>query len=117
MNRKIKELPIEIIYCENTIKKIYKKNENINIQKEKFNRELNVYIELNKSGADFVPKLINYDICDLWIELSHEGVNLIEWLETANSNQYELVITQLIEIDRYLFDNRINYLGGDPKIS
>ena len=83
----------------------------------KFARECAAYRRFNARGTAFVPQLRDHDAQALWLDIEFVagGRTLIDWLEDAPHNSFEPVITQLLYIDRYLYRNRINYLGGSPK--
>ena len=82
--------------------------------KEKFSREWAAYKRLNGLGTDFVPRLLDANPKELWLEIERvaSGRTLIDWLNEAPHNSFEPVVTQLLRIDSYLYKNRINYLGG-----
>lgn len=85
--------------------------------KAKFARELAAYRRLGALGADFVPGLLDWDEEGLWLEtdLVAGGRTMLDWLEAAPSNSFEPVVAQLIMIDRFFYENRINYMDTSPK--
>ena len=44
-----------------------------------------------------------------------KGKDLCAILEDGGSAAIEEIISQLVKIDRYLYDNRINYMNSSPK--
>lgn len=84
---------------------------------EKFLRELAAYRRFAELGATFVPALLACDEDALWLEIERvaDGRTLADWVETAASNSLEPVIIQLITIDKFLCESRINYLQATPK--
>lgn len=83
----------------------------------KFRRECAAYRRFAELGADFVPPLLAWDEAGLWLETGRVagGRTLIDWLEAPPHNGLDPVITQLVRIDKFLYVNRIDYLGGSPK--
>lgn len=87
------------------------------VAEAKFRRECATYERFARLGADFVPRLLARDEAALWLETEHVagGRTLIDWLEVVPHNSLDPVITQLIRIDKFLYVNRIDYLGCSPK--
>ena len=58
-----------------------------------------------------MPRLIEYDDKDLWHETEHiaDTEPLSHRLVTLPSNQVDVVVSDLIAIDRQLFSHRIDY--------
>ena len=83
----------------------------------KFRRESAAYRRFAELGVDFAPRLLGCDEHDLWLEteLVAERRTLLGWLETAPSNSFDPVVSQIIGIDKFLYEHRINYLGCSPK--
>ena len=76
-----------------------------------FRHEVSVLQHLAGLGVTFVPRLIEYDDKDLWHETEHiRGTEPLTCrLATLPSNQVDIVVSDLIAIDRQLFRHRIDY--------
>lgn len=85
-------------------------------QEGKFWREVNAYQHFDRYSVGFAPRLLSYDdaACSLEIE-KIEGRDLCAILEDGGDIATEEIIRQLVEIDRYLYNNRINYMNSSPK--
>ena len=87
------------------------------VARAKFRREIAAYRRLAELGASFVPDLLDCDEASLWLDIERvaDSRTLADWLETAPSNSFEPVIIQLLTIDKYLYENKINYLQTSAK--
>ena len=83
----------------------------------KFHREVAAFQRFDALDVEFVPKLLDVDRAGLSLETDWvaAGRTLIDWLESAPSNSLDPVISQLIRVDRFLYENRINYLESSPE--
>ena len=65
---------------------------------------------------NFTPRLLSYDdvTCSLEIEKIN-GRDLCAILEEGGDIASLEIIGQLVEIDRYLYDHKINYMNSSPK--
>ena len=83
---------------------------------ENFRRELAAYQWFTEQNACFVPRLLEYNDIELWFETEPiaNAVTFLDWLKSAPSNSFDPVISQLIAIDKYLYEHRINYLQSSP---
>ena len=81
-------------------------------QEEKFRREVDVYQYFERHAVNFTPRLLSYDnaACSLEIE-KIKGKDLCSILEDGGDIATIEIIGQLVEIDRYLYDHRINYMN------
>ncbi len=89
--------------------------------KDIYHRELNAYQKFAELNADFVPELLEHDDERLILTIERiNGLNLVSLLdqdynEACHKIDMELIIDQLIEIDSFLYDHRINVLQTSPK--
>lgn len=83
---------------------------------EYFQRELAAYQWFAVENVGFVPRLLEYNENELWFETETiaEAITFLDWLKSAPSNSLEPVISQLIAIDKYLYEHHINYLQSSP---
>jgi hypothetical protein len=89
---------------------------NQGVQEEKFWREVNAYQAFADLAVDFVPRLLTYDDSEYSLTIEKiDGGDLCVMLERGNDFDIEETITQLITIDTFLYDKRINYLHSSPK--
>ena len=70
--------------------------------------------------AAFIPKLLKYDIDSLTLYIQRiNGMSLFEILQQNKKDEitkyFKTIIDQLIIIDAFLYDNRINVLQISPK--
>lgn len=85
-------------------------------QGRKFWREVNAYQSFVDLGVDFVPGLLSYDESSYSLTIEKiDGGDLCAILEDGEDLDFDTMITQLVAIDRYLYENRINYLHSSPK--
>lgn len=88
---------------------------------DNFNRELTAYKKFAQLNVDFVPKLLQYDSELLILEI--EKVNGLDLVDLFKQNEKEvcaninndMIIDQLISIDAFLYNNKINVLQLSPK--
>lgn len=84
---------------------------------DKFDRELSAFEFFTQNNAFFVPQLFESgrmpNVC--WLAMSHAGITLSKWLETAPTTALEPIFDQLLQIDAWLYQNNVNYLEGSPK--
>lgn len=87
------------------------------VAEAKFQREVKAYHRLESLRVDFVPRLLAEDEGALQIDIERvpAGRTVVQWLESAPHNSFDPVISQIISIDKFLYVNRINYLGASPK--
>ena len=85
-------------------------------QEEKFRREVTVYQYFKRCAIGFAPRLLTYDDASCSLEIEKiKGRDLCSILEDGGHIAIDEIIGQLVEIDRYLYDHRINYMNSSPK--
>ncbi|MEW5785467.1 MAG: hypothetical protein AB1767_10410 [Bacillota bacterium] len=112
-----------IEFHNNHIKKIFvgENDEEKKHIKGNFTRELSAYKKFAELNADFVPKLLQYDYKKLTLIL--QKISGLDLISLFNQNENELVndlnidkmIDQLISIDAFLYNNKINVLQTSPR--
>lgn len=83
-----------------------------------FSRELAAYRCFNELEVSFVPRLLEWNGDELWLETERivGATTFGDWMSCAPSNSFEPVIAQLIVIDKFLYEHRVNYLNSSPAI-
>ena len=88
--------------------------------KSNFTRELNAYKKFAELNVNFVPKLLEYDYESLTLTI--EKVNGLDLVDLLSQNEKEVsisniksIIDQIIRIDRFLYNNKLNVLQISPK--
>ena len=112
----IPDTPITIeVYSDSIIKRYNIQSGDSDVQREKFKRELSAYKRFDELKVDFVPELISYNEESLSLTIERiDGPNLSELLETCSEYDLVSIIDQIIEIDSFLYKNRINSLHISP---
>jgi len=109
-------LLIQIKEFEGDIYKKYLLNENNDVtQEKKFWREVKAFQRMEQAKVDFVPKLISFDDSTLTLHMEKiVGLTLTAFLENEGIQAYDSIVEQLVHIDGYLYDNKINYMYASP---
>lgn len=84
---------------------------------EKFGRELKAFEFFDKSNVAFVPTLLGHGSEEgmFWLATKNAGKTLTEFLADQVSNSdLEKIFSQINEIDKWLYLNRVNYLESSP---
>lgn len=84
------------------------------LAEEKYFRELAAYEGFARLDTDYVPRLLAHVDERFSLEIELAGTALNTWIAEVPESDWEPVIRQLLEIDRDLYQKRINYLYSSP---
>lgn len=107
--------PLVEFHADKIVKKYVPDRRQPGFQERKFWREARAYMRFEQLGSDFVPKLFELKPEEFLLIIERiQGPNLCELVKETSEIHWQTIINRLIEIDDFLFRNRINYLFGSP---